>query len=151
MENKKLNNEGFSLIELIVVIAIMAILAGVLALNLPKFAGSAKTSVDTQLADSIKSAVEIALVDPNVNDAPNGSAAVTLDFGDATTFSSYPNFGKAVAATLGYASLADMTAATGIETEVQSTTDHSISVSIAKDTLKVSVTIGTGSDKVEVK
>ena len=41
---KKMNNKGFSLIELIIVIAIMAILVAIIAPNLTKYLGKSKAN-----------------------------------------------------------------------------------------------------------
>lgn len=40
------SNKGFSLIELIIVIAIMAVLVAIIAPNLTKYLGKSKTSTD---------------------------------------------------------------------------------------------------------
>jgi len=58
MEKRKLNNEGFSLIELIVVIAIMAILVGSLAPQFMKYVESSRQSTDMQNASALKTAIE---------------------------------------------------------------------------------------------
>ena len=58
---KKLGNKGFSLVELIVVIAIMAVLVGVLAPTLIKNIEKSRESKDAQNIEQIKSAAEIAL------------------------------------------------------------------------------------------
>ena len=50
---KKMNNKGFSLIELIIVIAIMAILVAIIAPNLTKYLGKSKKSTDKKNADEI--------------------------------------------------------------------------------------------------
>lgn len=43
---KKMNNKGFSLIELIIVIAIMAVLVAIIAPNLTKYLGKSKKETD---------------------------------------------------------------------------------------------------------
>ncbi len=60
------NNKGFSLVELIIVIAIMAILVGVMAPQLIKYIEKSKVSADTQVADSVHTAVLTAMMDPEV-------------------------------------------------------------------------------------
>ena len=77
---KKLNNKGFSLVELIIVIAIMAILVGVLAPQLIKYIEKAKVSSDTQIADTLHSAITYALADPEVLSATDDSRLWVDDF-----------------------------------------------------------------------
>lgn len=60
------NNKGFSLVELIIVIAIMAILVGVMAPQLIKYIEKSNVSADTQLADTVHGAVLTAVMDPEV-------------------------------------------------------------------------------------
>ncbi len=55
--NKKLNNKGFSLVELIIVIAIMAILVGVLAPQFIKYVEQSRRSTDIQTATEIREGV----------------------------------------------------------------------------------------------
>ena len=55
---KKMNNKGFSLVELIIVIAIMAVLIGVLAPQFIKYVERSRESTDLQNVDEVKTAVE---------------------------------------------------------------------------------------------
>lgn len=76
MDKKKLNNNGFSLVELIIVIAIMAVLVGVLA---PQFMGYVKKSriaTDIQNAQQIATAIQVKIADI---EATNATKLTTAD------------------------------------------------------------------------
>lgn len=60
---KKTNNKGFSLIELIIVIAIMAILVAIIAPNLTKYLGKSKKNTDTKNKDEIESTIKTCITD----------------------------------------------------------------------------------------
>lgn len=87
----KKNNKGFSLVELIIVIAIMAILAGALAPALIKYINKSRRSTDVQNADSLRTALQTALSDPDAADASAANsttvqAASTITSGNADKF-----------------------------------------------------------------
>lgn len=58
-KTKKMNNKGFSLVELIIVIAIMAVLVGVLAPAYLRYVEKSRKSADVQAIDSIMIAMEV--------------------------------------------------------------------------------------------
>ena len=83
------NNKGFSLVELIIVIAIMAILVGLIIPFVFIYLNKSKVSSDLNLCDSIRTAITVAMNDPDViystddsfdqvNDIKSG-AVVSLD------------------------------------------------------------------------
>lgn len=63
---KKRNNKGFSLVELIVVMAIMAILAVTLAPRIMQYVDKARQANDRELVNNIYTAVKYALVDDTI-------------------------------------------------------------------------------------
>ncbi len=60
---KKMNNKGFSLVELIIVIAIMAILIAVLAPQYIKYVEKSRESADLDNWQSVLSAMQVAYAD----------------------------------------------------------------------------------------
>lgn len=63
---KKTNNKGFSLVELIVVIAIMAVLIGVLAPTFTKYVEQSRRATDIQTAEEIRQAVLADIADGTI-------------------------------------------------------------------------------------
>ncbi len=92
---KRLGNKGFSLVELIVVIAIMAVLVGVLAPTLIKNVEKSKESKDQQNLDSVKEAITTVLSDQNYYDTlynnsitvngKTGSLSISSDLSGSNT------------------------------------------------------------------
>lgn len=60
---KQKNNKGFSLVELIVVIAIMAVLVGILAPQFIRYVEKSRQSSDMQSVSQLKDDVEAAVAD----------------------------------------------------------------------------------------
>lgn len=95
---KKTNNKGFSLVELIIVIAIMAILVGVLAPQYLKYVEKSRRSADLDTLDSVYTACTTAASDADVTDSPTITGA-------SATPTTGTSWGKEVLDTLGVSSL----------------------------------------------
>lgn len=97
---KKKNNKGFSLVELIVVVAIMAVLLGVLVPTLVRHIETSKQSKDLSGIAEIANSMEIALANEKFSDldvvitCTGGTVTVTRDattIGGATLDNDYVN------------------------------------------------------------
>lgn len=78
---KEMNNKGFSLVELIIVIAIMAVLMGVLAPQYLKYVRSSKVSTDITNADNIATAINAEIADGNKSNVKIATATPTAGGG----------------------------------------------------------------------
>ncbi|MCM1307661.1 MAG: type II secretion system GspH family protein [Butyrivibrio sp.] len=97
---KKKNNKGFSLVELIVVVAIMAVLLGVLVPTLVRHIETSKQSKDLDGIAEVRNSMEIALANEKFSDldvvitCSGGTVSVTRDattIGSATLDKDYVN------------------------------------------------------------
>ena len=81
---KKKNNKGFSLVELIVVVAIMAVLLGVLVPTLVRHIESSRLSKDKKNLDELRVAMEVALANEDFADIE--CPATTIGTGKTVDF-----------------------------------------------------------------
>ena len=91
----KKNNKGFSLVELIIVIAIMAVLIGVLAPQFIKYVEQGRRSTDITNAEEIRSAILADIADGKITGSGSGTfvnSAATYDAGKigASTIATAP-------------------------------------------------------------
>lgn len=78
---KEMNNKGFSLVELIIVIAIMAVLVGVLAPQFLKYVESSRVQKDESAMSEVLNATKIACSVDKVYTAVATKGKATVDIG----------------------------------------------------------------------
>ena len=99
---KKMNNKGFSLVELIVVVLIMAIIAVALAPQVMKWVENSRKSTDIENYNSIMEACNVASTNEDViKDVGSGSITITMtNSGSSITAGSSTHLSNSLDATL---------------------------------------------------
>ena len=129
----KKNNKGFSLVELIVVVLIMAIIAVALAPQVMKWVENSRKSTDCNNYDSVVSAVNIALANEAVmTDIAGKTTTLTWTRGASpawaitqTGTAATTNLDNAIKATLGSGWATDL--------QIKRTTDYTAAYTITID------------------
>ncbi len=137
---KKLGNKGFSLVELIVVIAIMAVLVGVLAPTLIRNVEKSRESTDLQNLDSVRQAVITAM----------SNEGVAAEYADGGSFNVVSGTGAYAAAHSSMAAEMNATLADGIKFKSSAAKGKTCTVKIDSNG-KVSVGVYNGDNLVECK
>lgn len=101
------SNKGFSLVELVIVIAIMAILVGLTLPILVHYVEKANVAHDVQLASAVKSAIELAMSDPDVFESESYIRPTSDEMGMCVNGAGAA-FSDAVYTTLGMANYAEV-------------------------------------------
>lgn len=89
MKNNKMNNKGFSLVELIIVVAIMAVLIGVLAPQYMRYVERTRLQKDNSAISEVANAMKIAAANEAIlKEIPTAGLSVTITGGTAVSFTS---------------------------------------------------------------
>ena len=137
---KTTNNKGFSLIELIIVIAIMAVLVAIIAPNLTKYLGSSKKNTDKKNADELASQIQTCITDYETENGYIGACTITW----SKTGASCSKGGNATFASMLNAAVTSSTASKELNNSYASAT-VALKGSTGADGYKITVTLGNAS------
>ena len=78
LRERKKDNKGFTLVELVIVIAILAILVGILAPQYTKYVEKSRKSADVNNMDEIIRAIEVYYVDQGADSKLTAEQTITI-------------------------------------------------------------------------
>ena len=94
-------NKGFSLVELIVVVAIMAVLVGILAPAYLSYVEKTRRGADEDMAEEVRHSIEVATAEICVYDEVKAGASFTFKNGNGIAgqiaAATYPNLNDSMA------------------------------------------------------
>lgn len=139
MNNKK-NNKGFSLVELIVVVAIMAVLVGVLAPAYLRYVEKSRVQKDISAVSEVVNAIKVASADENVNDQLASKVTLKIENGKAPYISGGTTaIEKELSATIGTMKItSDALTASGVSITIEvskDTTTNNLIINVKPDTI----------------
>ena len=106
LANRKKDNKGFSLVELIIVIAIMAILVGIVGTQVIPYINKSKESKDFQIVNSYGTAATTAYS----SNAEKTTSVTTVDvYGSASVGTSAADLETEIKSLTGYNAIGDLT------------------------------------------
>jgi Tfp pilus assembly major pilin PilA len=80
----KKNNQGFSLVEMIIIVAIIMVIASVATVSYMQYLERSNVSSDLQLLDDMRAAIYVAMTDPATEGAAKEAFTATYSSGDAS-------------------------------------------------------------------
>lgn len=125
--NKKMNNKGFSLVELIIVIAIMVVLIAVLAPQYLKYVEKSRIASDQTTIVEYINAMQVLAADPDLTTPLDDSKTYTID---NTTTSGKITVSGDLEGQLTAEGMLDATAAKGADLQSTAYTSATLSISL---------------------
>lgn len=141
MEKRKTNNKGFSLVELIIVIAIMAILVGIVGTQVLPYLERSKESKDLQIVNSYSTAAMTAYSsNAGKLTTTTGTLEVKVYTGTYTAGSDQAILQSAIKTLTGYSALSDLNGTSGKMTSKTGKTVTDIVIKYDFGTKKITTT-----------
>lgn len=141
---KNVGNKGFSLIELIIVIAIMAVLIAVLAPQYIAYIEKTRQGKDADAAGVVQRVIKVSMADTDIEDRPNGGFSVTKlsDIDDGT----HDDFVNEICQSLGASDLATFEASALTSNAYRG---NSFQVDIDSTCQKITVTVFSNNPNID--
>lgn len=141
MKQKKADNKGFSLVELIIVIAIMAILVGIVGTQVIPYLNKSKEAKDIQLLNSYSTAA-VTAYSSNVADITATSGKITVLVYGTNTEADALLLKPEIQELVGYSTLTALTDKMGSDTG-KDTTEVTIEIDLDNKTVTATATGST--------